>query len=185
MVILAFHNNEIQAYLSSVKLYLDSGKLYRISSLATVKIGAEMNETLFSYFNPLAMLGWAALVVYPLAPRYIGILSGLIIPALLSLAYTVLILVHWSGAPGGFDSLLNVMALFTNEGVALAGWAHFLAFDLFLGAWAAKTLRDAGLSHAFALPCLVLTFLFGPSGFLLALTLVGLSRLRGNHTQET
>ena len=144
-----------------------------------------MNDTLFSYFNLLALLGWVALVVYPLAPRWIGIVSGFAIPTILALAYVVLVLVHWSSIEGGYDSLPNVMALFTNEGVALAGWIHFLAFDLFLGAWSAKTIRDAGLSHAFALPCLVLTFLFGPSGFLLTLIIIGLSRLRGRPLQET
>ena len=49
---------------------------------------------------------------------------------------------------------------------ALAGWVHFLAFDLFVGAWITRTARAEGISHWLVLPCLVLTFLFGPAGFL-------------------
>ena len=142
-----------------------------------------MNETLFGIFNPMALTGWILLLGYPFAPRVIHAVSGFVIPAILSLAYVVLILVNWSGAPGGFDTLPNVMALFTDEGIALAGWAHFLAFDLFLGAWAAKAIRDAGLPHIMCVPSLVLTFLFGPTGFLLTLVILGLSRLRTSQSE--
>ena len=141
-------------------------------------------DALFSIFNPLALVGWVALLAYPFAPRVIGVLAGLVIPGLLSLAYTVLILVHWSGAPGGYDSLANVMALFTDPGIALAGWAHYLAFDLFLGTWAARMGREHGVPHVLIIPCLLLTFLFGPVGFVLTLLLVGLSRLRSGTLAE-
>eukprot|EP01036_Dinobryon_divergens_P003444 gene3444-4543_t len=89
---------------------------------------------MFQITGPLAMLGWLALVLSPLAPRLADWVAALVIPALLSVAYTALILVHWADAPGGFESLANVMALFTNPAVALAGWVHYLAFALFVGA---------------------------------------------------
>ena len=123
-------------------------------------------DALFQLTSPLAMLGWLALALSPLAPRTADAVAALVIPALLSVAYTALILVHWSGAPGGFDSLANVMALFTDPAVALAGWVHYLAFDLFVGAWITRTARAEGIAHLLILPCLVLTFLFGPAGFL-------------------
>jgi hypothetical protein len=112
------------------------------------------------------MLGWLCLALAPLAPRLADIAASLVIPALLSVGYTALILVHWADAPGGFDSLANVMALFTNPAIALAGWVHYLAFDLFVGAWITRTARADGINHLLILPCLVLTFLFGPAGFL-------------------
>lgn len=123
-------------------------------------------HVLFQLTGPLAMLGWFSLVLAPLAPRAADLVAALVIPALLSVAYTALILVHWSAAPGGFDSLANVMALFTSPGAALAGWVHYLAFDLFVGAWITRTARDEGIHHILILPCLALTFLFGPAGFL-------------------
>ncbi len=123
-------------------------------------------HALFQLTGPLAMLGWLALVLSPLAPRVADAMAALAIPALLSVAYMGLILVHWSDAPGGFDSLANVMALFTHPAVALAGWMHYLAFDLFVGAWITRTARAEGINHLLILPCLALTFLFGPAGFL-------------------
>lgn len=121
---------------------------------------------LFQLTGPLAILGWLSLVLAPLAPRLTDAIASLVIPALLSVGYTVLILVSWSDAPGGFDSLANVMALFTNPAVALAGWVHYLAFDLFVGAWITRTARTEAINHVLILPSLVLTFLFGPAGFL-------------------
>jgi hypothetical protein len=123
-------------------------------------------DTLFQYTGPLAMLGWLVLALWPLSPRWADRISAILIPALLSVAYTALVLAFWSGAKGGFDSLANVMLLFTDPHIALAGWVHYLAFDLFVGAWITRTARAEGIPHLLVLPCLVPTFLFGPAGFL-------------------
>lgn len=120
-------------------------------------------DTLFQISNPLAMLGWLALVASPLAPRAAEALA-FAIPLLLSLLYTGLVLAHWSGAEGGFDSLQNVQLLFTQPPIALAGWVHYLAFDLFVGAWAVRTARAEHIPHWMVVPCLIPTFLFGPAG---------------------
>lgn len=126
---------------------------------------------LFTFSGPLAIAGWLVLVFSPLMPRAAQIISGLVIPAVLSLAYSVFIVVGWAGAPGGFDSLANVMLLFDTPMVALAGWVHYLAFDLFIGTWEVRTARREGIPHLLVLPCLILTFLFGPIGLVLFLTL--------------
>jgi hypothetical protein len=136
-------------------------------------------DALFKLSGPLAMLGWFALALSPLVPRLAQFVAAVVIPLLLSVAYAALILVHWSSTPGGFGSLADVMALFTNPPVALAGWLHYLAFDLFVGAWIARTARREALNHLLVLPCLALTFLFGPAGFL------AFQGLRAIHTLET
>jgi hypothetical protein len=122
-------------------------------------------DTLFQFANPLALCGWLALALHPLIPRAAQTIA-IAIPLILSVLYTALILAFWAGAPGGFGSLPDVMALFTTPEVALAGWVHYLGFDMFLGAWAARTARAEGIAHGFVLPCLLLTFLFGPAGLL-------------------
>lgn len=122
-------------------------------------------ETLFSLSNPLAMLGWIALALHPLSPRWSTVMA-LVPPVLLSVLYTALVLAHWAGAEGRFGSLPDVMMLFTQPAIALAGWVHYLAFDLLVGLWIARTARAKGINHLLILPCLVLTFLFGPAGFL-------------------
>ena len=124
-------------------------------------------EQIFAIVNMIALLSWLVLLV---APRFIVtrkvILSGAI-PLLLSAAYLILIVMFFGKAEGGFDSLKNVMTLFTNEWAALAGWIHYLAFDLLVGIWEVKDSETRGISHWFVIPCLILTFLLGPIGFLL------------------
>lgn len=123
-------------------------------------------HVLFQIANPTAVLGWVALALSPLAPRAAGFAAGLAIPTLLSVGYVALVLAFWPGSPGGFGSLSQVMALFTDPWIALAGWVHYLAFDLFVGGWEVRTARREGIPHLLVLPCLALTFLFGPAGLL-------------------
>ena len=70
-------------------------------------------------------------------------------------------------APGGFSSLPDVALLFTNRWMLLAGWIHYLAFDLLIGAWEVRDARQRAIPHLLVLPCLFLTFMFGPAGWLL------------------
>ena len=123
-------------------------------------------DQLFQLANPLALLGWVALLASPLAPRVAQGIAAAAIPLLLSLAYAGLVLAFWWEAPGGFGALPEVQALFTHPQITLAGWLHYLAFDLFLGAWQVRTARAEGIPHWAVIPCLVLTFLFGPAGLL-------------------
>lgn len=123
-------------------------------------------DQLFQLASPLALLGWLVLLAAPLSPRAAQAVSGAAIPLLLALAYTGLVLAFWWEAPGGFGSLPEVQALFTHPQIALAGWVHYLAFDLFLGAWQVRTARAEGIPHWAVIPCLILTFLFGPAGLL-------------------
>lgn len=128
-------------------------------------------DALFQIANPLALTGWVALALAPLAPRAATLYAGMSVPAVLSVGYLALVLAFWSGAEGGYDSLPAVMQLFDSAGIALAGWVHYLAFDLFVGAWAVRTARAEGIPHLLVLPCLALVFLFGPAGLLLFLGL--------------
>jgi hypothetical protein len=128
-------------------------------------------DVLFSIANPLALLGWVALVLAPVAPRLIDLVAGWVLPGSLALLYTVLMAVHFADAPGGFQTLADVQALFTDADIALAGWVHFLAFDLFIGAWIVRDARHQGFAHWMVLPILPFAFLFGPAGLLAYLVL--------------
>lgn len=123
-------------------------------------------DELFQIANPLALLGWITLLLSPWIPVWSQRVAATIIPLLLSIAYSALILAFWSGLEGGFDSLENVMRLLSQPEAALAGWLHYLAFDLFVGAWIARTARAEAVAHLLVIPCLILTFLFGPAGYL-------------------
>jgi hypothetical protein len=64
---------------------------------------------------------------------------------------------------GGVRDLLG-----TADGAA-AGWAHMVAFDLFVGRWAWLDARERGIPHLVVAPILVLTILLGPLGLAVCL----------------
>lgn len=123
-------------------------------------------ELLFSLAGVLAMAGWVTLLASPLIPFWSDRISGLFIPLLLSAGYVMLVVFFPSTGDGGFGSLAEVMALFSHPNAMLAGWVHFLAFDLLIGAWICRTARRESVRFWLVVPCLPLTFLFGPVGFL-------------------
>jgi hypothetical protein len=128
-------------------------------------------ELIFAVANPLAMLGWLGLVLFPGRRVVVDGISGVAIPAFLALAYAGLVAAFFAGSEGGFGSIEAVRALFQSDALLVAGWLHYLAFDLFVGAWQVRTARAEGIPHVLVIPCLVLTFLFGPLGFLVFLIL--------------
>jgi hypothetical protein len=124
---------------------------------------------IFSIANVVALCGWLLLLILP-GKRWVSdLLSGVAIPAVLAVSYTIIIAVHFFGSAGGFSSLPEVALLFSNPWLLLAGWIHYLAFDLLVGSWEARDARERGIAHMFVVPCLILTFLFGPAGWLLYL----------------
>jgi len=124
-------------------------------------------DALFQVANSMALLGWVVLALSPLAPRVLSLVGGVAVPLVLSGGYTAIVLSHWSSGQGGFDSLASVEQLFKSRWLLLAGWVHYLAFDLLVGAWQLRTARREGIPHLHLLPCLMATFLFGPAGYLL------------------
>jgi hypothetical protein len=49
----------------------------------------------------------------------------------------------------------------------LAGWIHYLAFDLFVGAWEVRDAQRQGIHHLLVIPCLLATLMAGPAGLAL------------------
>jgi Domain of unknown function (DUF4281) len=138
-------------------------------------------DTIFDAAGALAASGWLALMLSPARARWTAPArryAGRVIPLLLAGAYVALVMRHWG--PGGFGSLAEVRALFDVPGLLLAGWLHYLAFDLFVGAWIAERAAEAAWPHALLIPVLLLTFLFGPAG-LLAFALLRVALRRPAH----
>ena len=119
---------------------------------------------LFQIANLVAILSWIALA---LQPRRVAPTLRFAVPGVLAVLYIWLIATSLPGAQGGFDSLANVKLLFTSDRAVLAGWVHYLAFDLLVGSWEVRDARERGIPHLLVVPCLFLTFMFGPIGWLL------------------
>jgi hypothetical protein len=124
-------------------------------------------DRIFSIVNAIALISWVLLAVLPRQRWVTRTLTGTVVPALLAAVYAAIIAAMWKGSPGGFSTLPAVATLFGNRWLLLAGWTHYLAFDLLAGNWEVRDARERGLPHALVLPCLILTFLFGPAGWLL------------------
>ncbi|MEM6709209.1 MAG: ABA4-like family protein [Pseudomonadota bacterium] len=142
-----------------------------------------MNEQMFSVTGGLAMVGWLALVLLPRVEFVVRVLTRLLIPSLIAVVYLYLMASNLGQAPaeGGFNSLEGVKALFTVDELLLAGWIHYLAFDLFVGSWEVEDAQRHSVPHLLLVPCLFATFMAGPAGLLIYLilrTIVGLVRGR-------
>lgn len=134
--------------------------------------------TLFEIANMLALAGWAALVLGVLADRAwlrVGI-AGRIVPIILAILYAALVAIAWPGSEGGYGSLGAVARLFDDPRMLLAGWVHYLAFDLLAGGWIVNEVDRRGMTRWLLLPVLPLTFLFGPIGWLVLITGIVLQR---------
>jgi hypothetical protein len=127
-------------------------------------------DQLFSMLNLLTVAAWLPLVFLPRV-RWTAMVLPVAMPVLLAVVYIVLIAAALPGSEGGFSSLAGVSALFDNPWLLLAGWTHYLAFDLFVGGWEVRDAQSRGIPHLLVLPALVLTFLFGPAGLLLYLAI--------------
>lgn len=123
---------------------------------------------IFGILNMLTMAAWLPLIFLPKA-RWASAVVPVLIPGLLAVIYVVLIVASLPWHGGGFSSLAAVKALFENPWALLAGWAHYLAFDLFIGGWEVRDAQERHIPHLLVVPALVLTFLFGPAGLLLYL----------------
>ena len=126
-------------------------------------------ERLFSIVNLVALLSWIVLLAWPRRQRLPHLLAGAIVPAILATVYLAIIATLWPSAEGGFASLRDVATLFANPWLLLAGWTHYLAFDLLVGSWEARDALERGIPRVLLVPCLLLTFLFGPIGWLMYL----------------
>jgi hypothetical protein len=125
-------------------------------------------EQLFSILNLITMAAWLPLLFLPRL-RWTTTVIPVVVPAVLAVVYVVLIAMTLPHSNGGFSSLNAVAELFNDRRALLAGWVHYLAFDLFIGGWEARDAQARGVPHLLVVPALVLTFLLGPAGLLVYL----------------
>ena len=89
-------------------------------------------EQLFSILNLMTIAAWLPLVFLPRV-RWSATVVPMVMPVLLAITYLALLIATLPWSEGGFSSLAGVRALFDNPWGLLAGWTHYLAFDLFIG----------------------------------------------------
>jgi len=123
-------------------------------------------EQIFSLGNGLSVVCWVLLAVLPNRRWVTEVVAGRVAPALFAVAYVAIVLTIFPRAQGSFSTLAGVSALFGNPWLLLAGWLHYLAFDLLIGAWEARDSIERAVPRWLLVPCLFLTLMFGPLGWL-------------------
>ncbi len=125
-------------------------------------------ETIFSISNNLSLVAWLFLIFLPYWKwtRYVIISGG--VSLIFGALYIFLFLTNLSALPDMSDMSLAAIAQgFSDPNLALIGWIHYLAFDLFVGAWETHDAQRWQIKHIWVVPCLIFTFMFGPTGLVL------------------
>ncbi len=133
----------------------------------------------FLLANALALPGWIALLLAPLN-RTAMLRTARAVGLLLAAGYLIGFVASLGSAKGLADdySLSGIAGFFADPRLALVGWVHYLAFDLWVGAWEVEVAGREGMPALLILPALALTFLLGPIGLLVFLTVRVLYRRR-------
>lgn len=127
-----------------------------------------MNSSLlFTIANALAVFAWLVLIISPNQNKVIPYLRVLVAGLFLGGLYIISLALGFGNAEGNFGSLESVRSLFQNDEFLLAGWVHYLAFDLFIGTWEAEDGWKHQIHRLILLPIHLLTFYFGPVGLVL------------------
>jgi hypothetical protein len=130
-------------------------------------------SSVFRVVNVLPLPVWALWMVAPSSGLSRTVARSLWPFAILGGLYVTFIAVTFTaGAPegAGFGSLEGVMRFFDSEWGTVAGWTHYLCFDLFVARWIMNDAPDAGY---WLTPILLLTLMFGPAGLLCYLAVRG------------
>jgi Domain of unknown function (DUF4281) len=124
-------------------------------------------EKAFRIVNLVAIIPWLFMLVLPKTDITKTIINSNVFPLVLALVYAFYIFSTFGKSGGNFMTLEGVEKLFSKREVLLAGWVHYLVFDLFVGAWEWRDALQNNISHWILAPCLFLTLMFGPVGFLI------------------
>ncbi|MEU4688275.1 ABA4-like family protein [Actinoplanes sp. NPDC023714] len=125
-----------------------------------------MTALLFGLTFALAAPFWALMILLPRwswTTRIVG--SPLIVLPIVAIYALLVIPAFGEVLPAVANPTLDgVTALLGTPAGAAAGWAHMIAFDLFVGRWCYLDGRERGISPFVMAPILLLTILLGPLG---------------------
>ena len=124
-------------------------------------------DVIFNLANMFVLIGWILLFFAPNWKMTQNIvLNGVVL--ILSVVYlSIFITILPEFSLESFSSLENVKALFQDDMAVALGWVHYLAFDLFVGAYIVRKGKEIGMARWQYTLCLLFTFMAGPVGFVL------------------
>ncbi len=114
----------------------------------------------------LALCGWVILLAFAFNPGKVPVIALRGLPLVLSIVYATLMFHLLPFEGGSFSSIDGIASMFSRPEIALVGWIHYLAFDLFIGGWQLQTARREFLPKGMVAISLLLTMVMGPAGLL-------------------
>ena len=127
-------------------------------------------ETIYNLINLIVLPFWGLMIVAPGWQFTRRVMDSLIPIAIIPVFYVALLASQLGGMAAAPDfSLTGIAALLGTPAGAVIGWAHFLAFDLFVGRWAYLDSRARGINPWLTALALFFIFMAGPLGLLLYL----------------
>ena len=126
-------------------------------------------EAVFKLASTLVLPQWLLMIF---APRWIltkWLMNSYLIPVFMGVIYIIYLFGGGMIDFDAFGSLPGVKNLFANggDGVMLAGWVHYLAFDLVAGTFVLRDSQEKNIPHLLIVLPLFFCFMLGPIGFLL------------------
>ena len=141
--------------------------------------------SLFSALNVAAVCGWLVLIFIPRHLRFLTIVPRYVVPGVIALVYTALMGAYLVQSGGWYGSIAQVRQLFASDPVLVAGWGHYLAFDLLVGVMLADRMDRAGVRRVIQAPIFITIFMFGPAGWLLGVVTEWFALKAGQTHQES
>lgn len=127
-------------------------------------------DTLYLLLNAAVVPAWGLLLFMPRAALTRKLVHSGIYPIGIGLFYLLCFLAaaFLGQAAEGFSffTLDGVATLFDHPNGVLIGWSHYLAFDLFVGAWIGRDAARRNYPHLIVAPMMLFTYLYGPFGLL-------------------
>lgn len=136
-------------------------------------------ELLFTIANTAVLPAWLLLMVAPTAGITRQAVHSGLVPGAIAVLYAVLLVTAVSSGAvppdADFTSLAGIRVMLASPIAALAGWVHYLCFDLVVGAWIARDGSERGVNRLWLAVVLFFTLMVGPFGLLMHLVTRGRS----------
>ena len=108
-----------------------------------------MAQGLFNLITILPLPIWLGMLLFPRARFTERLVLAYWPYIVLGGVYTLLLLIALTTGSGSFDLSFNALRQsFSQEWTFLAGWAHYIALDLFVGVWIFRDAKYLGRQPA-------------------------------------
>jgi hypothetical protein len=142
-------------------------------------------DTIFNVVNIIPLPVWLLMIITPEWHVTHKNVKSHITSIVIAVIFVILNIIFFMNDTDTFDvtgffSLDVITYVFSKKFIVLICWVHYLAFDLLIGSWIFLDNFNKGkpIPHLLIILCLILTYGFGPSGFLLYVTLKNIFKVK-------